>query len=517
MALRLSALDMGKLEILNLRVQQLAAAPGSPVEGLVYYDTVLHDFLVYNATTWVSLTSGGFTQEQIEDIVGALFVDSAEIDVTYSDPTPSMSMALVTGSVANSKLQDMAAATIKGRASGAGTGVPTDLSGTQVKTILAIVSTDLSDFTEAVQDVMGAILVDSSELDYTYNDAGNAETIAIVTGSIANSKLATMPANTIHGNNTGGAVSPINLTTAQVKTMLAIVPGDVTGFDTQVRTNRLDQMAAPTAAVPLNAQKITGLADPTTAQDAATKAYVDAAAAGIDWKASVRAATTANIATLAGGAPSTLDGVTLVVGDRILVKDQTTASQNGIYTVTTLGTGVNGTWTRATDADASTEVTSGLGVFVEEGTLAADTGWTLVTNNPIVLATTSLSFVQFTSLGQVTAGNGLTKTGSTLDVNVDASSIEINADILRVKAGGVTDAMLASTFAKVYTGTIGNAALTSIPVTHGLGHQYCGVTVYDASTGALVECDVVITSSTVITFIFAVAPGTNAIRVVIVG
>src|SRR5205085_10291477 len=119
-------------------------------------------------------------------------------------------------------------------------------------------------------------------------------------------------------------------------------------FDTQVRTSRLDQMAAPTASVSMNSQKITNLLDPTGAQDAASKAYVDATAVGIDWKPSVRAATTANIATLAGGAPNTLDGVTLAANDRILVKDQGTRSQNGIYVVTTLGTGANGTWTRAT-------------------------------------------------------------------------------------------------------------------------------------------------------------------------
>lgn len=206
-------------------------------------------------------------------------------------------------------------------------------------------------------------------------------------------------------------------------------------FDSDVQLSRLDQMAAPTASVSLNSQKIINLADPTSAQDAATKAYVDATAAGIDWKGSVRAATTGSNITLAGGAPNTLDGVSLAANDRILVKDQSTGSQNGIYIVQTLGTGANGTWVRASDADTSAEVTAGVAVFVEEGTTNGDTGWVLTTNNPITLSTTSLTFTQFTSLGQITAGAGLTKTGSTIDVVAADASITVNADSIQVGYG----------------------------------------------------------------------------------
>lgn len=113
-----------------------------------------------------------------------------------------------------------------------------------------------------------------------------------------------------------------------------------------------------------------------------------------DYKASVHVATTANITALNGGAPNTLDGVTLVLGDRILVKDQTTASQNGIYVVTTLGTGANGTWSRAGDADTALEINSGAMVVVEEGTTNADSQWVLTTNAPITLGTTSLTFAK---------------------------------------------------------------------------------------------------------------------------
>lgn len=109
-------------------------------------------------------------------------------------------------------------------------------------------------------------------------------------------------------------------------------------------------------------------------------------------KTPVRAATTANIATLAGGAPNTLDGVALAANDRILVKDQSTASQNGIYVVTTLGTGANGTWTRATDADGVGELLPGVLITVAEGTANADSIWELQTDAPITIGTTALTF-----------------------------------------------------------------------------------------------------------------------------
>lgn len=125
----------------------------------------------------------------------------------------------------------------------------------------------------------------------------------------------------------------------------------------------------------------------------AVQAMISAGAAN-DYKASARAATVGSNITLAGGAPNTLDGVTLVANDRILVKDQTTASQNGVYYVTTLGTGANGTWTRTTDADQAGELTSGAIIAIEEGTINADSQWMLTTDGIITIGTTSLTFTR---------------------------------------------------------------------------------------------------------------------------
>lgn len=168
--------------------------------------------------------------------------------------------------------------------------------------------------------------------------------------------------------------------------------------------------------------KLTGVTDPTLAQDAATKAYVDSLAVnGADWKFSVRAGTT-TAGTLASSfaAASVIDGVTLATGDRILIKDQSTASENGLYVVA-----ASGTPTRSTDADTNTKFTANTSVFVEEGTVNADQGYTLTNNGPVTLGTTGLTFTQFTGLGQITPGNVLAKAGNTISVAAMATGTAI--------------------------------------------------------------------------------------------
>lgn len=160
------------------------------------------------------------------------------------------------------------------------------------------------------------------------------------------------------------------------------------------------------------------------------KAYVDAVKQALDIKESVRAATTEDI-TLSG--TQTIDGVTLVAGDRVLVKDQDTGAQNGIYDVVD-----GGAWTRSDDANVSAEVTPGMFVFVEEGTDNGDNGFVLTTDAPITLGSTALTFTQFSGAGQIEAGDALSKTGNRLDVNDDNITLEVNSDSLRIKGIGST-------------------------------------------------------------------------------
>lgn len=216
--------------------------------------------------------------------------------------------------------------------------------------------------------------------------------------------------------------------------------------------------------------KLTDLAAPTNDNDAATKIYVDTIKQGLDVKDSVRAATTAS-GTLATDFEDgdTLDGVVLATGDRILIKDQATASENGIYVVQASGAPV-----RAVDADDDAEVTAGMFTFVEEGTSNADSGWVLTTNDPITVGTTALAFSQFSGAGQLTAGDGLTKTGNVLDANVDGSTLEIVSDQIRVADGGITDAKLATGLdaAKLADGSVSNAEFQYLDgVTSGIQGQ----------------------------------------------
>ena len=205
-----------------------------------------------------------------------------------------------------------------------------------------------------------------------------------------------------------------------------------------------------------------------SSQSLVNKAYVDSVTSGLSVKTPVKVATTGNLtATYNNGAGTltgttnfalSVDGVTVSVNDRILVKDQSTAAQNGFYKVTATGSGSAAfVLTRTPDADAASELVAGAFAFVEEGTANADNGYVLSTDGAVTLGTTAINFEQFSGAGQISAGDGLAKTGNSLSLNVDDSSLEINADTARVKALGVTNAMLA--------GSIANAKLSNSSVT----------------------------------------------------
>ena len=206
---------------------------------------------------------------------------------------------------------------------------------------------------------------------------------------------------------------------------------------------------AGSQTIDMGANRITNIGTPTQATDASTKAYVDSVKQALDIKDSCRVATEAAISGTydngTGGVGATLtygsngaisvDGQALILNDRVLVKNQSTGTQNGVYFVSTVGSGsAAAVLTRALDADSSADVTGGLFTFIEEGSTNADAGFVLsnVTGSA-TLGTDTLTFTQFSGAGSVTAGTGLGKTGNTLSVNVDNTSIEIVSDTLQIK------------------------------------------------------------------------------------
>lgn len=382
----------------------------------------------------------------------------------------------------------------------------------------------------------GQIWYNTTSHQLKYRDNGTSQVLA------AGSGISNGYANISDGSVVAAAIGADTITFNSANSLLSIAASNgaagadtvtwtinTAAFDTQVRTSRLDQMAAPTASVSLNNQKIINLLDPSSAQDAATKAYVDATVQGLDVKASVRVASTANVNIAAPG--TAIDGVTLTNGDRVLLKDQTTGSQNGIYVFNGSGSAM----TRATDADSSAEVTPGMFTFVEEGTTNADSGWTLTTNAAITLGTTALVFAQFSGAGQITAGAGLTKTGNTLDVATASSArIVINADSIDLATAGpgagtiglvTLDAYGRVTAARTlsYTATFGDGAATSYTftqATHGLAASRALIAaVYNESTGDQEDCRISINTggNGTVTVQFNTAPATNSRRIVILG
>ena len=272
------------------------------------------------------------------------------------------------------------------------------------------------------------------KLYYGFGDDGStppaASSIITIGGAGAFfNKTDTRSANAILAGPTSGSAAAPTFRSLVAADIPSIAHTKISDFDTGVRTNRLNEMTAPNGAVSFASQKITNLADPTADADAANKGYVDGVAQGLDIKDSCTAATTANITiSTALNNGDTLDGVTLSTNDRVLVKNQNTASENGIYKV-------GSSPARVDDLAAGVDA-AGAFTFVEQGTVNGDNAFVCSSDKgSAVVGTNNLTFVQFSGAGQVIAGNGIDKSGNTLSVDLKSNgglvieSTEIAVDL----------------------------------------------------------------------------------------
>jgi hypothetical protein len=417
----LTAIDLVKNELQNARIQNLSSAPSSPVEGLVYFDTTLHQFGCYSNSTWVYLSSGtgnAITRASNAGGDGELIV-AAGADRSARAYTTAGLLKIAAGAVA-----------------------------------AAVAGTDYTSPSSA-----------ESFTNKTYNAAGTGNVLS----NIATSMFA---ANVVDTDGTLAANS-----------------------DTRLASQK------------------------------AVKTYVDAIAQGLKWKQAARLATTgAETYTISGGAVTqitgtSIDGVTGAVNDRIVIKNapastgagagagtaNTTQPANGIYIITNATT--NLTVQRDTDADTATEI-KGAVVDVLEGTANADGAFSMITDGTITLNTTGLTWIDFIkanvpSASTTTAGKVTLATLAEAEAKSDANK-------------AVTPSAIAN-FGVKKTFTIGNGSSTTLTCTHNLNTKDVIVQVRDASTDEVVYPDIAPNNVNSVDIIFAVAPASNAYKVVVIG
>ena len=488
-----------------------------------------------------------FIDDTVGDAVTGLVKEGEGIDVTYDDANGTLTIAGEDASTTNKGIASFNADDFN-----VTTGA-VELEDTVVKSV----TTDSGALTPSSH---GISILGGEGVDVTH--ASNTITVAAEDATSSNKGIASFDATDF--TVTSGAVT-VNVDRIEDVAANLIVAG--TGLDknyndgagtltididstvttndgTQTLTNKtLGSGTTLSSDLNANSNKITNLAAPTNSGDAANKAYVDAVSEGLHIHAAAVAATTGNIdlsTALENG--DIVDGVTLATGDRVLVKSQTNAAENGIYVVQASGAAV-----RATDFDAPAEVDGGDFIFVTNGTLYDNTGWVQTSTGVAIIGTDPINFTQFSGAGTYLAGDGLTLTGNTFSVDVTPTSgnasltntggaveVKVNTnDGLEVTASGLginngtgltfSGGALVFDTANGY-GTrklafnVGDGSATSYTVNHALTTRDVSVHVYEnASPYAQVEADVEHTDSNNLTIKFAVAPTSNQYRVVVVG
>lgn len=546
------SIDLNKNELLNARIQNLSSAPSSPVAGQIYYDTSTNVLYFYNGSEW---TPASGSTEVIQDVIGSAVLGGTGLTATYDDSAGTTTLdldntAVTAGDYGSATEIPTFTVDAQGRLTAAGTvdvatvlnlevdgqnagaidlltdsltidsgegidiALSSPLGAIQISAEIAtssnkgVASFDSTDFTvtsgavtlntERIQDITAGLLNGGTGIDVTYNDGAATLTVDI------DSTVVTLEGSQLLKNKTLGAGTTLG------------------------------------SALDANNVKITSLADPVDAQDAANKRYVDSAVAGLNWKQSVNLLATSNIADLTDITTVTIDSHVVDVdqiGYRVLLTGQTTDSENGIYQVVA-ATGSNISFTRTTDADAYTELV-GASVFVIEGTVYGSTSW--VQSNHYLTDFTSQEWVQFSGQGTYVGSNSIELDGNIINAKVNtAAGLAIDSNGIKVTTGNGIEfdgsghvAINSGTgfdissgsleFAtgygvRKYSVSIGDGSATSYTVTHSLNTRDVTARVYEvASPYAEVEVDVEHTTTDTLTIKFSSAPTSDQYRVVVVG
>jgi hypothetical protein len=491
----LVSIDLNKNELQNAVIQNLGTAPGTPVAGQIYYNTGDNELYYYDGSAWVSVLNesevlyGDFASRPAAGTAGRLYF-ATDQNLMYFDSGVAWAQVSAFGNVT--------AQTTYGASSGNGSSL----------------SYSRADHTHGTVS-----LTNTAPTGLT---VGGSSVVGTGTAPAREDHVHSLPAyGSVTAQTTFGAASANGSANEFART--DHTHGTPTHDNAAHSTINLSALAVPLADISLNNQKITNLATPTNASDAATKGYVDGVAEGLHIHASVVAATTANLtatydngtsgvgATLTNSGTQValvIDGVTLSVSDRVLVKNQTAQAQNGIYTVTDTGSGsTNWVLTRAADFNSSAEIQGGDFVFVTGGTTYDNTGWVQTTTG-VTVGTSPIVWQQFSGAGTYTASNGVQLVGS------DFSGVVVANGGLTVGASGF--ALDTAIAVRKYAASVGDGVATSYTVTHNLGTRDVIVSVYDNSSPyAEVVCDVQHTTTTAVTVLFSVAPTSNQYRVVV--